>query len=96
MTSIFSAGRRGSCSIQSGVAGVAVRLVGVCMSGFDHESGVQTNLFCELDERGAASSEKRALSVAVDGVIERFGSSAVGYGRSMRFDHDVVRRDKYS
>ncbi len=76
--------------------GVAVRLVGVCMSGFDHESGVQTNLFCELDERGAASSEKRALSVAVDGVIERFGSSAVGYGRSMRFDHDVVRRDKYS
>ena len=68
----------------------------ICMSGFDHESGVQTNLFCELDERGAASSEKRALSVAVDGVIERFGSSAVGYGRSMRFDHDVVRRDKYS
>ena len=75
--------------------GVTVRLAGVAASGFDHAAGVQTDLFSDLDERGAESTELRDLSVADDGTRARFGASAVGYGRATRFDEDLIRRDKY-
>ena len=75
--------------------GMPVRLVGIGLSGFDLEGGVQTDLFCEVDERGAVASAKRDLSVAMDAVRERFGDSALGYGRRARFDSDLVDRDKW-
>lgn len=75
--------------------GMHVRLLGVGVSGFEVEDGIQTDLFCELDERGAEASDRRELSVAVDRLRERFGDDAIAFGRKMRFDRDVVRRDKY-
>ena len=74
--------------------GMHVRLLGIGMSDFADEAAVQTDLFCEVDERGAVHSDKRDLSVAVDKVREKFGAGAVGFGRAARFDRDVVRRDK--
>ncbi len=72
-----------------------VRLAGLALSDFDLKEGVQTDLFCELDERGAQASERRNLSVTMDKVRERFGHDAVTFGRAARFDEDVVRQDKY-
>lgn len=33
--------------------GMHVRLAGIGMSDFDHQGGIQTDLFCEIDDRGA-------------------------------------------
>ena len=33
--------------------GMHVRLAGIGMSDFDHQGGIQTDLFCEVDDRGA-------------------------------------------
>ena len=46
--------------------GMHVRLAGVGMSDFDHQGGIQTDLFCEIDDRGAQSSDRRDLSLAID------------------------------
>lgn len=75
--------------------GMSVRLLGIGISGFIAPSSVQTDLFCDLDERGAVASDRRDLSVAVDRVRERFGSASVGFGRAARFGDDLVRPDKY-
>ena len=75
--------------------GMHVRLLGIGVSDFEHEGGVQTDLFCEVDERGAMASDKRRLSVALDEVRERFGADAVGFGRASRFGGELVRPDKY-
>ena len=64
--------------------GVHIRLMGVGMSDFDRSCGVQTDLFCDVAEDGTVSSERRALSVAVDRVIERFGAGSVAFGREGR------------
>ncbi len=71
-----------------------VRLLGLGMSDFAHEGGVQTDLFCNVDERGAQSSEKRGLSVAMDAVREKFGDEAVSFGRQRRFEEPVVRHPR--
>ena len=71
-----------------------VRLLGLGMSDFDHEGGVQTDLFCDVDERGAQASEKRDLSVAMDAVREKFGDEAVSFGRKRRFEEPVVRHPR--
>ena len=65
--------------------GMPVRLAGVGMSDFHEEGGVQTDLFYEVDERGAVASDRRNLSVTLDQVAERFGADAVTYGRTARF-----------
>lgn len=76
--------------------GMHVRLLGIGISDFGlQDDGVQTDLFCEVDERGAVASDRRELSVAVDRVRERFGNAAVNYGRAARFSDDIVRADKY-
>ncbi len=75
--------------------GMHIRLAGLAVSDFGLGDGIQTDLFCTLDERGAQSSNRRELSVTMDRVRERFGHDAVGFGRAARFDEDVVRRDKY-
>ena len=75
--------------------GQPVRLLGIGVSGFATAEPVQTDLFCEVDERGAVASDRRDLSVAVDRVRERFGADAVGFGRAARFGDDLVRPDKY-
>lgn len=67
--------------------GMQARLIGIGMSGFDHEGGVQTDLFCEMDETGAQASDKRSLSVALDAVRDKFGADAVSFGRQTRFDN---------
>ena len=75
--------------------GMPVRLLGIGVSGFAEQGSVQTDLFCDLDERGAVASDRRDLSVAVDRVRERFGSTSVGFGRAARFGDDLVREDKF-
>ena len=71
-----------------------VRLLGLTMSGFDSEGGVQTDLFCDIDERGAESSDRRNLSVTLDEVRKKFGRASVSYGRATRFEDDIVRHPK--
>ncbi|HJG37039.1 DNA polymerase IV [Enorma phocaeensis] len=75
--------------------GMHVRLLGIGISDFKNDSGVQTDLFCDVDERGAVASDRRDLSVAVDRVRERFGNASVGFGRAARFGDDLVRPDKF-
>lgn len=75
--------------------GMHVRLLGIGVSDFARGADVQTDLFCEVDERGAVASDRRDLSVAVDKVRERFGNAAVSFGRAARFGSDLVRPDKY-
>lgn len=76
--------------------GMPIRLIGIGLSDFDLRGGVQTDLFCQVDERGAQASDRRELSVALDRVRERFGASSVGYGRSVRFEGDLIRQDKFT
>ena len=52
--------------------GMHVRLAGVGMSDFDHQGGIQTDLFCDIDDRGAQSSDRRDLSLAIDAVRDKF------------------------
>ena len=74
--------------------GIRVRLLGLAMSDFQNEAGVQTDLFCDVNENGAQSSERRDLSVAVDKLRERFGNESVSFGRATRFDENVVRHPR--
>lgn len=74
--------------------GTHIRLLGIGVSDFDLDGGIQTDLFCEIDERGAMASKRRGLSVAVDHVRERFGTGSVTFGRATRFSDEVVRSDK--
>lgn len=69
-----------------------VRLIGIGMSDFDHAGGIQTDLFCEVDERGAQSSGRRDLSVAIDEVRAKYGDASVGFGRQRRFSDDRPQR----
>lgn len=66
--------------------GMHVRLAGIGMSDFDHRGGIQTDLFCEIDDRGAQSSDRRDLSVAIDAVRDKFGDTALSFGRQSRFN----------
>ena len=73
-----------------------VRLAGLGVSDFKPDvSGIQTNLFAEVDDRGAVASDRRELSIAMDKLRERFGSDAVGFGRAARFSKSVIRKDRY-
>lgn len=71
-----------------------VRLAGIGVSGFTRGAEIQTDLFEEVDERGAVVSERRSLSVAVDELRERFGNGAVAFGREHRFGRDILRGDE--
>ena len=71
-----------------------VRLLGLTMSGFGVDGGIQTDLFCTVDERGAESSDQRNLAVTLDEVRKKFGRSSVSYGRAARFEDDIVRHPK--
>ncbi len=72
-----------------------VRLAGVGVSDFHMEGGIQTDLFCEVDERGAMASDRRQLSVTMDAVREKFGTDAVSFGRATRFQHDLIDPSKF-
>ncbi len=54
-----------------------MRFTGIGMSDFDHQGGIQTDLFCEIDDRGAQSSDRRDLSVAIDAVRDKFGDTTL-------------------
>lgn len=76
--------------------GTRVRLAGVGVSDFGPDPcGVQMDLFCDVDERGAASSDKRELSVTLDALREKFGTHAVTFGRNTRFGQDLVDPAKF-
>lgn len=78
------------------VDGMHIRLAGVGVSDFGPDRhGVQTDLFCEVDERGAVASDKRDLAVTLDALRERFGNDAVSFGRSSRFGTDLVDPSKF-
>lgn len=67
--------------------GMPARLVGVGVSGFDGSRGEQQlSLFDEPGEGAAGSArDLSALGRVTDAVRDRFGDSAVGYGRDLRF-----------
>lgn len=65
--------------------GFPVRLLGVCVSDFSIDKGIQADLFSDVDESGRVSSRQRNVSVALDKLKERFGNDAIDYGRSSRF-----------
>lgn len=76
--------------------GTHIRLAGVCVSDFRTDAGgIQTDLFCEVDERGAVASERRNLAVTMDAVREKFGRDAVSFGRAKRFAGDIVDPAKF-
>lgn len=76
--------------------GMHIRLAGVCVSDFGTDAGgIQTDLFCEVDERGAVASERRNLAVTMDAVREKFGRDAVSFGRAKRFAGDIVDPAKF-
>lgn len=76
--------------------GMHIRLVGVGVSDFGPDPhGIQTDLFCSVDERGAMASDKRDLAVTLDALRERFGNDAVAFGRSTRFGGDLVDPAKF-
>ncbi len=76
--------------------GMRVRLAGVGVSDFGPDRhGVQTDLFCSVDERGAMASDRRELAVTLDALRERFGNDAVSFGRSTRFGTDLVDPAKF-
>lgn len=66
--------------------GMALRLVGVAVTGFDDNgpSG-QLSLFGDADAAPVAENARRDLQAATDMVKERFGENAVRYGRELRF-----------
>ena len=67
--------------------GMRIRLAGVGIGDFGPDAGgIQTDLFCDVDERGATASDKRGLAVTIDALRQRYGSGAVEFGRSKRFD----------
>lgn len=67
--------------------GTPVRLVGVAVSNFDGESAVQMSLFDDPTDQKEEPPRKdlRKVSVAADEIRKRFGSSALAYGRDLRF-----------
>lgn len=67
--------------------GMPARLVGVGVSGFDGSRAErQLSLFDEPGEGAAdAARDLSALGRVTDAVRDRFGDSAVGYGRDLRF-----------
>ena len=76
--------------------GMHIRLAGVDVSDFGPDPhGIQTDLFCAVDERGAMASDKRDLAVTLDALRERFGNDAVSFGRSTRFGGDLVDPAKF-
>ena len=56
------------------------------MSAFDPPRGSQTDLCCESADRGAHSSDRRDLSVAIDAVRDKFGDTVLSFGRQSRFN----------
>lgn len=76
--------------------GMHIRLAGVGVGDFGPDPhGIQTDLFCAVDERGAMASDKRDLAVTLDALRERFGNDAVAFGRSTRFGGDLVDPAKF-
>ena len=64
--------------------GMALRLVGVAVTGFEQDSAYeQLSLFPEPGS-GSDVAAKRDLQKATDKVKERFGESALRYGRELR------------
>ena len=66
--------------------GMHVRLAGIGMSDFDHQGGIQLTCSARVDDRGAQSSDRRDLSVAIDAVRDKFGDTALSFGRQSRFN----------
>ena len=65
--------------------GMALRLVGVAVTGFDNANRAeQLSLFDEDDSSGEDLEQRRNLLEAADKVKERFGESAVRFGRELR------------
>ena len=63
--------------------GVAVRLLGVAVSGFETPASQQLELFD--DEEQARCMGRGRLSETTDAVRERFGDDAISYGRDLKF-----------
>ena len=62
--------------------GIALRLIGVAVTGFNHAAGVQHGLFEQVQQDSKPATRK--LAEATDKVRERFGEHAVSYGRELR------------
>ena len=74
--------------------GDAVRLVGVGLSGFHTEAGMQARLFSDDGQPTHSEGAGRpSVSIVTDELRQRFGDSAVSFGRDLRFDESKKRRD---
>ena len=66
-------------------SGMSLRLVGVAVTGFDAVDGPeQLELFDEGGSEDASRRDRRDLLAATDKVKERFGESALKFGRELR------------
>ena len=66
-------------------AGMPLRLVGVAVTGFERDGTAdQLSLFEDIEESNAPSDSHRDLLAATDKVKERFGESALRFGRELR------------
>lgn len=79
--------------------GTPVRLIGVSMTGFDTEEGVQTSLFDIADTAPSENDaepvvkdavKRRGLIKATDLVKDRFGEDAVRFGRELRGENNTT------
>ena len=64
--------------------GTPLRLVGVAVTGFETEESLQLSLFDDDERQTKLDAKHRNLSNATDSIKERFGESALKFGRELR------------
>ena len=64
--------------------GTPLRLVGVAVTGFETAESLQLSLFDVDEHQTKPDTKHRSLSNATDSIKERFGESAVKFGRELR------------
>lgn len=77
--------------------GMPVRLVGVGLSDFSEEAAAEPSIFDLLADD--TQDQRRALDLTKDEIRERFGDSALSFGRDLRFkdatsDTQPMNKDK--
>ena len=66
--------------------GTPLRLVGVAVTGFETEESLQLSLFDDDERQTKLDAKHRNLSNATDSIKERFGESALKFGRELRLN----------
>ena len=64
--------------------GTPLRLVGVAVTGFDDQRIEQLSLFADEDFKAQKDDRHKSLENATDSIKDRFGESALKFGRELR------------